>query len=133
MDKQGREWFLDIMHKEGYTQSAFAKASGVSRQTLEKIINTQGLPSSKVARKIRDTLGIPIEWWEEPPEDPMEAYVPNTKKVSASRHINCIGEIAIPAAFRRSLGWECGMDVQISLDKANKILIIKELPPPIDD
>jgi transcriptional regulator with XRE-family HTH domain len=133
MDKQSRAWFLEIMRREGYTQSAFAKASGISRQTLEKIIGTRGLPSGKVARKIRDTLGIPTEWWEDPPDDPLEAYVPSSKKVLAIRHINCIGEIAIPAAFRRSLDWECGMDVQISLDKINKAIIIKQPPPETDD
>jgi transcriptional regulator with XRE-family HTH domain len=121
-----RDWFLILIRKAGYTQSAFAQASSVSRQTLEKIISGNGFPSDKVARKIRDALGVPTDWWLTPPEDPASMPEPREREISANRHINCIGEVAIPAAFRRALEWEFGMDVKVYLDKQGKRLIIEK-------
>jgi transcriptional regulator with XRE-family HTH domain len=124
--EERRDWFLSLIRDAGYTQSAFAQASGVSRQTLEKIISGNGCPSDKVARKIRDTLGVPAEWWSNAPENPAEKLETKSGEIKANRHINCIGEVAIPAAFRRALEWEFGMDVTIYLDKTGKRLIIEK-------
>jgi len=126
VQEERRDWFLNLIKDAGYTQSAFANASGVSRQTLEKIISGNGYPSDKVARKIRETLGIPAEWWVHPPENPAAELETSDREIAANRHINCIGEVAIPAAFRRALGWEFGMDVTVRLDKSGKRLTIEQ-------
>ncbi|MDR0819708.1 MAG: helix-turn-helix domain-containing protein [Oscillospiraceae bacterium] len=121
-----REWFLDLIRDAGYTQSAFAETSNISRQTLEKIISGNGLPSKKVSKKIESVIGIPNAWWENPPENPLTELIPTEHNISAQRHINCIGEVAIPAAFRRALNWEFGIDVTVKLDKANQRLIVEK-------
>ena len=121
-----RDWFLRIIKEMGYNQSAFAESSDISRQTLEKLISGACQPSKRIAKKIEVATGIPASWWIDPPENPVESLRPVSVTVSAQRHINSIGEVAIPAAFRYALGWEFGIDVVVTLDKANKQVIIKK-------
>ncbi|MDR2530386.1 MAG: helix-turn-helix domain-containing protein [Oscillospiraceae bacterium] len=121
-----RDWFLTLLQNRGYTQSAFAVESEVSRQTLEKLISGIGMPSTAVAKKIELVLGVPAMWWENPPDNPMENLTPTDYVVTAERHVNSIGEIAVPAAFRRALSWEYGTKVMISLDLANNRVLIEK-------
>lgn len=120
-----REWLFELLKQSGYTHSAFARLCGFSRQTLEKLLLGNGKPSENVARAIETHLNVPHSWWVNPPRDVLTEWIPASRHTRYKRHINCIGEIAVPAPFRKSLGWDYGTDIHIILDKAAERLIIE--------
>lgn len=74
--------YVEIIKKQGTTQSSFAKKAGISLPTLTNYINGLQRPTFKVMEKIRKASGEMVQY-----RDMFEAWIEREKEKEKQKNI----------------------------------------------